>query len=102
MPFIFKRLALFLSISAAFAADKDLTFRAQPVNSYAHHQTNSQVTIAVQPYTTEDQQKEPFGKLDLYRLGILPVLVVIQNDSGQAIRLDAMKAEYVGPNGSRA
>ena len=39
MPFVFKRLALFMSIAAAFAADKEAPFRAAPAASY-HHQTN--------------------------------------------------------------
>jgi hypothetical protein len=102
MPFVFKRLVLSLSIAVAFAADKDSTaFRPAPADSYAHHQTNSKVTIGVDPYTTPDQQKAAFGKLDLYGRGVLPVLVVIRNDGDKAIRLDRMKAEYVGPNRNR-
>lgn len=101
MPFIFKRLALVLSITAAFAADKDLaSFRPAPADSYAHKQTNAPVTIAVDPFNSEDKAKTAFGKVDLYRFGILPVLVVMQNDSDKAIRLDNLKVEYVGPNGN--
>ena len=97
MPFIFKRLALFLSISAAFAADKDLIFRPAPAASYEHHQANGGVTIGVEPYHTPEQQKTAFGRLDLYQFGVLPVLVVIQNDGSQALRLDGVKVEYSGP-----
>ena len=42
-----------------------------------------------------------FGKLQPNQFGILPVLVVIQNDSDKAIRLDRLKVEYVGPNHDR-
>ena len=42
-----------------------------------------------------------FGKLNPYQYGVLPVLVVIQNDSDKAIRLDRLKVEYVGPNRDR-
>ena len=102
MPFIFKRLVLFLSIAAAIAADKGaIAFRPAPADSYAHRQTNTPVTIGVEPYNTEDKEKTAFGKLDLYQFGILPVLVVLQNDSGGAIRLEKMKVEYVGPNRNR-
>ena len=38
MPFVFKSLALLLSISAAFAADKETPFKAEPAASYASHQ----------------------------------------------------------------
>jgi hypothetical protein len=82
MPFVFKRLVLSLSIAAAFAADKDSTpFRPAAADSYEHHQTNSRVTIGVDPYITAEKQKTAFGKLDLYGRGVLPVLVVIQNAS---------------------
>ncbi len=101
MPFIFKRLALYLSIAAAFAADKEGTFRAGPAASYPNRQTNGKVTIAADPYIGGEKLKAAFGKLDPYVYGVLPVLVVIQNDGGQTLRLKDMKAEYVGPGGSR-
>src|ERR1035437_1916939 len=71
MPFVFKSLALLLSISAGFAVDKETPFKAAPAASYPSHH------------------------------GVLPVLVVIQNDSGKAIRLDRLKVEYAGPNHGR-
>jgi hypothetical protein len=102
MPRIFKRLALLMSIAAAFAADKDTAvFRPPPAAGLLHRQTNAQVTIGVDPYVAPDKVKTAFGKLDPYQYGILPVLVVIQNDSDKTIRLDRMTAEYVGPNRDR-
>jgi hypothetical protein len=102
MPFIFKRLALVLSIATAFAADKQPPpFKAGPANSYPSHQTNDKITMGVDPYVIGDKVKVAFGKVDPYQYGILPVLVVLENDSDVSIRLDGMKAEYVGPNGDR-
>src|SRR6266853_1374036 len=101
MPFVFKRLALLMSITAAFAADKETPFKAAPAASYVHHQLNDKVTIGVDPYSSADKLKTAFGKLNPYQYGILPVLVVIQNDGDQTIRLDRLKAEYVGPGGNR-
>ncbi len=101
MPFVFKRLALLMSIAAAFAADKETPFKAAPAGSYAHHQTNDKVTIGVDPFFTEDKIKTAFGKLNPYQYGILPVLVVIQNDGDKAIRLDRLQANYVGAGGNR-
>ena len=98
MHFVFKRLALFMSIAAAFAADKETPFKAAPAASYPHHQTIQQVTIGVDPYVSEDKLKAAFGKVRPTDYGILPVLVVIQNDGNQAIRLDRMKVEFSGPN----
>jgi len=101
MPFVFKRLALCLSIAAAFAADKDSAFRPAPAASYPHHQTNAKVTIGVDAYLSGEKIKVAFGKVDPYQYGVLPVLVVIQNDGDQTLRIKGMKAEYVGPRGDR-
>ena len=99
---IFKRLALLMSIAAAFAADKDTaTFRAPPAAGLEHRQTNAQITIGVDAYVAPDKVKTAFGKLDPYQYGILPVLVVIQNDGDKTIRLEHLKAEYLGPNHDR-
>lgn len=89
-----------MSIAAAFAADKEVPFRAGPAVGYSH-QTSEQVTIGVDAYTSAEKVKTAFGKLDPNQYGVLPVLVVIQNDSGKTIRLNMMKVEYVGPNNSR-
>lgn len=101
MPFVFKSLALLLSISAGFAADKETPFKVDPAASYPSHQSNAQITIGVDPYVTLDKVQLAFGKLQPNQFGILPVLVVIQNDSDKAIRLDRLKVEYVGPNRER-
>src|ERR1035438_6942940 len=101
MPFVFKSLALLLSISAGLAADKETPFKAAPAASYANHQSNAQITIGVDPYVTLDKVQIAFGKLQPNQYGILPVLVVIQNDSGKAIGLERLKAEYAGPNHER-
>ena len=102
MPFVFKRLALVMSIAAAFAADKEAPFKASPASSYPQHQTNSKVTIGVDPFTTDEKAKTAFGKVNPYHYGVLPVLVVVQNDSDQSIRLANLTVEYVGPNSVRA
>jgi hypothetical protein len=101
MPFVFKCLVLLLSIAAGFAADKDTAFKPQPASSYATRQALGKVTIAADPYETEDESKAAFGKARPYKQGILPVLVVIQNDSDQAIRAGNLKAELLGPSRAR-
>jgi hypothetical protein len=103
MPFVFKRLALVLSITAAFAADKQPPdFKAGPAAGYASHQTSDNLTVGVDPYVMGEKVKSAFGKLDPYQFGILPVLVVIENGSTASIKLDSLRVEYVGPNGDRA
>src|ERR1017187_173650 len=102
MPFVFKRLALLMSIAAAFAADKTPPpFKPGPPDSLPHHQTNDKLTIGVESYESGEKVKVAFGKVDPYQYGVLPVLVVIQNDSSASIKLDGLNVEYVGPNHDR-
>jgi hypothetical protein len=101
MPFVFKRLAFFMSIAAGLAADKQTPFKAPAAAEFAHHQMNNKVTLGAEPYVTGDKVKDAFGKLVPYEHGVLPVLVAIQNESGRTIKLDGMQAWYVGPHGDR-
>ncbi len=102
MPFLFKRLVLFLSIAAACAADKEpAIFRPDAAVRYPHRQTNDKVTVAADPYVSGEKVQAAFGKLNPYEYGILPVLVVIQNDGNQSIRLDRVQAVYTGPQGAK-
>src|SRR5438552_17871113 len=100
MPVVSNRLtrtsiALFAWIAMSNAADKEPRFAPGPAASYPTRQTNDKVTIATVPYTTEDQVRSAFGKLDPNKYGILPMLVVIHNGSDQALRLDNLKIEYI-------
>jgi len=90
-----------MSIAGACAADKDIPFRPAPAASYQNHQTNGSVTIGVDPYADDAKIKTAFGKLNPYHYGILPVLVVIQNDSGKTIRLAGLQAQYIGSGSNR-
>jgi hypothetical protein len=102
MPFVFKRLFLFMSIAAAVAADKETEkFEVRPVTEYPARQTNAKVTIAAQPFVSDDDARPPFGKNNPYKYGILPILVVIQNDGDQAISLERTKVEYVSADHTR-
>jgi hypothetical protein len=95
-------LALFVSITAAWGADNGKSkFVVRPATDYPHKQTSEKVTIAAQPFTTDEETQEAFGKVNPYRLGMLPVLIVIQNDTADAIRVDGMKFYYVLPDRTR-
>lgn len=92
---------LLVSLSAvAGSDDHKQTFQAKAALEYPHHQTSEKVTVAAQPMQTDEETREPFGKVNPYRYGVLPVLIVIQNDGPDAIRVDRMKAEYTLPDGS--
>src|SRR5437764_1467803 len=101
MPFVFKRLALVLSIAVAFAADKETPFKAPAAADLPAHQSVSGLMIGVDLYASGEKVKTAFGKLDPYENGVLPVLVVMQNNSGKAIRLDGLRVEYAGADRPR-
>src|SRR5579872_7293220 len=85
-----------LTAAALLLADKknESKFSPAPAASYQNKQTNDQVTVAVSAYDTEELAHTAFGKLDPNQYGVLPVLVIIQNDTGQALKLDHVQVEY--------
>ncbi len=94
-------LLLLVSITAvASAADDKSPFQAKPAPDYPHRQTSEKVTIAAEPMETDEQTHDAFGKVNPYRYGLLPVLIVIQNDSPDAIRVEHMKPVYQLPDGT--
>lgn len=91
----------FLATAApARAANRD-DFKARQAADYPHHQISEKVTIAAEPYVTDEQAKDAFGKVNPWRYGVLPVLIVIQNDTGHALKLDRLKLIYVLPDRTR-
>jgi hypothetical protein len=88
-------IALFAGFAMASAADKEPHFAPGAAASYPTRQTNDRVTIAAVPYVSAEQIHIAFGKLDPNRYGILPLLIVIQNDSNQTLRFDSMRVEYI-------
>ncbi len=86
--------------SLLIAADKT-TFQSKPVGEYPHRQASEGVTIAAQPFITDDEAKEAFGSLNPWRYGVLPVLLVIQNDGKDTLRVEKMKVQYELPDNSR-
>jgi hypothetical protein len=90
-----------MSIAAAVAADKPAPFRANAAASYEHHQAGDGVTVGVDAYDSGEKLKAAFGKLDPNQYGVLPVLVVIQNDTGKSLKMDRLKASYTASGGKR-
>lgn len=92
--------AALLTLQPAFAADKE-TFQAKPADQYANKQTTDGVTVAAEAFTTDDQAKTAFGKLNPWRYNILPVLVVIRNNTANSVRLEKLHFEYELPDRSK-
>lgn len=53
------------------------------------------------PYDKASLTSTAFGKLNPNQHGVLPVLLVLQNESKQAIRLEQMKIEYIDADRTR-
>src|SRR5262249_39183506 len=86
----------------SLAADQEKPkFTALPAASYPSHQTNEKVTVAADVYVSDEKARAAFGKNNPYAYGVLPILVVIQNDSDKTVRVDRLKLEYEGPYRSR-
>lgn len=83
---------------AALGGEKEHTrLQVGPASSYPFKQTSEGVTIAADVYETGDKVKEAFGKHNPYDYGVLPVLVVIQNDTPKAIDVSEMQVVYQSP-----
>ena len=93
--------ALILAVPS-FADKKDeAKFSPGPPSSYASKQTNENVTIAVKAYDSEELAHAAFGKLNPYQYGILPVLVIVQNDTNEALRLEGLQVQYTSFDGNQ-
>ena len=90
-----------LLVAGVLIAAEKTTFQSKPVDQYPHRQASEGVTIAAQPFMTDDEAKQAFGSLNPWRYGVLPVLLVIQNDGKDTLRIDHMKVQYELPDNSR-
>jgi hypothetical protein len=85
-----------LVLGSAGASQRDQReFRVKPAESYPARDVHENLVVAAEPYETPDEIKSAFGKDDPYKLGFLPVLVVISNNSAKTVRLDRMKVEFI-------
>ncbi len=77
------------------AAQTSEGWKPGPASSYAARQTVEKITIAVEPYRDRERIRQSLGKFDPSRYGILPMLVVISNDSDRALQLDRMRVQWI-------
>ncbi len=90
-----KGIIALLSIAAtAMAADQNAPFRPRPAEEYGAKSTFDQMTIAIEPFDTEEETKLVFKKLHPPRYGVLPVLVVIENNRKDAIDARGLIVRY--------
>ena len=92
------RLLVVMAAALACAqADKkkdEERFSPGAASSYQTKQTIQGVTIAAVPYNTEELAHSAFGKANPNQYGILPVLIIIQNDTDKVLNLGSMQSRY--------
>ena len=100
--FVISSITLAVAFAAAGAGGGDKEFHSGAADSYAH-QSADHVTIGAKPYNTEELTTEAFGKrADLLRYGVLPVLVVIENNRDVAMDLRDIEVNLVAADGRHA
>ncbi len=89
-------------LGLCIAAEKDIApFRPKPAADYPGNTRQEGLRVAAEAYTYADQTKVAFGKLNPNTHGVLPILLVIQNEGKSVIKLDTLKVEYVDAGTNR-
>jgi hypothetical protein len=89
-------------IFALLVIGADKPFRAGAADSYPH-QTADQITVGAKSYDKPELIEDAFGKkVDFLKYGILPVLVVIENKSRNALDLQSLEVNLVATDGRHA
>jgi hypothetical protein len=106
LRFVSLLVALGVSSWVACAQSKPTATPAPPAKAPAGmlpHDRHDGLTIQVDPYLEPARAKEKFGKANPVEAGILPLEVIMQNDTEQPIRvkLDAIQLEVRLRNGAR-
>jgi hypothetical protein len=98
--FRYSVLGISLAVPLVWAAKEFSMPKVQPALSYpAHdHHRNENVTVGLDPYDTAAKAK--IFVVNYHDHGLLPILLVITNDSDQPVELSDMKAQLV--TGDRA
>jgi hypothetical protein len=88
-----------LSIAAMAGDDKDKDrFAPEAASSYKGSMTTEKITMAAVPFLSDEQMRAAFGKVNPNKYGVLPVLVILENGTGKALKLN-LEADFVGPDG---
>lgn len=79
----------------ALSEERFKTFNA---GKYPAHQSNADVTVGVRPYCDEKETVAAFRKVKPFKYGVLPVLVVITNNSKHLLGLENLKVRLITLN----
>jgi hypothetical protein len=87
---------------ARAAEDKSAQpFRPAAASAWPAHQTIGDITFAAVRYESDADTRPLFGKVNLNEHGVLPVLLIIDNQSNQNLLLDLIHVEFTAAGGIR-
>ena len=90
-----------ITLCLLLAASDKPPFRAAPADSYPH-QKAGEITVGAKPYDKPEMIDDAFGKVDLLKYGVVPVLVVIENRGKHPIDLKTIEVNLVASDGRKA
>jgi hypothetical protein len=90
-----------LALLVVACSHTPLPIPPQSMDSYQFRQTQGGVRIAVDPYFTRDRLQVAFtGGEDFIQSGLLPVRVIIENDSPGSVKVDPRAFRLIRPDGT--
>lgn len=100
--FVTLSIALLGIFTMSLPAGADKQFRVEAAASYPH-QTANQVTVGAKSFDKPELTEDAFGKkTNPLKYGVLPVLVVIENKSKNALDLQYLEVNLVASDGRHA
>lgn len=78
---------------ASHAALADEPFRPKPASSYPSHQKIGSLVLAAVRFETDSATRPLFG-VNPNEYGVLPVLLILDNQGGETLMLDRMRVSY--------
>jgi hypothetical protein len=95
-------LCFLFSIGAAIAADYHIKIvEVKPIESYPAQASVGGVTIAADPYTTNEKSATAFDVKRLNSRGYFPVHVIIKNNTSAYLTISTRNVLLFTPNGER-
>lgn len=100
--FVLSSIAISTATLALVAAADKPPFHAGTADSYPH-QTSAGITIGAKAFDKPEMVEDVFGKkVDLLKYGVLPVLVVVENKTANALDLKTIEVSLVASDGRHA
>ncbi|MCS7041869.1 MAG: hypothetical protein NZR01_03670 [Bryobacteraceae bacterium] len=82
--------SLWLAVLPAFSQE---AFRPKPATAYPSHQKVGPLVLAAVKFETDSETKPLFG-INPNEYGVLPVLLILENQGAETLMLDRMRVSY--------